>query len=440
LGEFISDKTLKVPSTSSEEVARKLQEVEKNISDITAQLSATVTAVKELSDKYEQAKQLVDSYNDAENRKNELFMSYKSCCTTIAKLEKELEKTINKRDELSFLITSLAKRFDTEQDVGILLKALEFARSEAVSELEKLKKLRDSYVISLEFANKNKELLDKRIERCPLCGSSIDFSNLNNIAAATDKQELLVKLTEVDNEIIKQNRLIKLLESWKKELNDKLSVLNTDSENISNALQTMERFKEYQERMEKLDKELTYLRGFNSSLVSQYENVLKDEERYEKESAALDNIRKLKDYLNPRVISKAMIKHVVNFLEAKTNAYLNEFGLNYMVRITEDLEFSVICSGKSRIRDSQLSYGEKGILSFIIKLAINDLIKSFDGNANRNNILLMDEPTAGWDEYNRARFIELITNVKATNVMQIFIATHHIDERLAADNVIELSL
>lgn len=145
----------------------------------------------------------------------------------------------------------------------------------------------------------------------------------------------------------------------------------------------------------------------------------------------LDVVSRVRELLKPQSLISRVMEDFVTTINYHLNNTLKDFDANFTAELNSDFKYIVQYDGKI-ISEKELSYGEQLMLSLSQHLAINEFFGM--------NIVLLDEPTLGLDNYHTRMLVDVLNNYKTKDKnKQIFCCTH--DKTLAdcADNVIEVN-
>ena len=118
-------------------------------------------------------------------------------------------------------------------------------------------------------------------------------------------------------------------------------------------------------------------------------------------------------------------------IELETNNIFNDFNFDYdNIKLDENYEITITKSDET-LNVSMLSGGEKIVVALALRLAIAKVISK-----QKNELLILDEPTVHLDE---ERKLELIEILRDTDIApQMLIVTHDSELIGITENIIEI--
>jgi exonuclease SbcC len=118
-------------------------------------------------------------------------------------------------------------------------------------------------------------------------------------------------------------------------------------------------------------------------------------------------------------------------IELETNNIFNDFNFDYdNIHLDENYEISINKSNET-LNVSMLSGGEKIVVALALRLAIAKVISK-----QKNQLLILDEPTVHLDEERKLELIEILRDADIAD--QMLIVTHDPDLMGISENVVEI--
>lgn len=152
----------------------------------------------------------------------------------------------------------------------------------------------------------------------------------------------------------------------------------------------------------------------------------------ERVKAALEHMTKLRRIFHRDELQRVVTYTYMERLLGDINETLEIFDAPFRVEPTEDLGFTALFADGRRIPDRRLSVGQRVVLAFALRIALNTLFIGSD-------VLVLDEAQAYLDEQHLARLPDALKQLRklaSTNGLQLLFVTH--DPRLSYlfDNVV----
>ncbi len=400
----------------------------------------------------------------------------------LSKARKELQVISKERNDKKELLDKLELiKSDYDKTKGLII-GYEQELNKIKDELKIIGELRESRLseainnqtrINSELISIKKRIIELTRElndfkqlkgKCPTCHQPItpDYSKKFSEETTMRIKELELRKQELSNELIKaekevnneriideKNKQARNLNERKKIIQEKLKELRIKtSSDVTEKLSKARR--EYEEINNK------YLEAMNktSSLSNKEELIimrnkrLRDEINKLKENVKLINkskkelkeiqeknnfIKKLReDIRNIRVIVRA------RFLEDFRHEFQKKFEEirqedTYTVDINNNYE-PIAYADRTETSINALSGGEKTSIALSYRLALSELATKAS-SVNNNELLLLDEPTTGFDRRDITNLPKMLRGIR---IPQVIIITHEDELKEAADNKYEL--
>ncbi len=441
----------------------------------------------EIEDKIKMSKNIIDELNnELKNKKDDV----KKIKENISELENERDVELKKRRKYDEFRGSLSNLKDEKEKLDNELantkKEIEEIKEKIKSDVPELEKLKEEKIENektIELLEKEKIELDsefKEIKRlgkgkCPVCKQEITENHLENLNDEFDnkKDVLENKISKCRERVSELNPKIELANEQKK-LGDKLNLMN-------------EKQKEYEKRLEENKKEIEDLESkeikFDNKYLESIESKLKEIKQSETEiTSKIESISKeislrndeLEDKKNELESKKKQIiefgkkeekikklnstidlllrmrEDIRNIREVVRRRFLEDFRQEfqkkfeeirkyeeeYTVDVKSDYEPVAFSSDGEEVPISSLSGGEKTSVALSYRLALADIAAQIS-DIRPSELLILDEPTTGFDKEDIKALPEALKNIKT--IPQIIIVSHEEELKNAADYKFEVS-
>ncbi len=442
---------------------------------------------KILKERIENLKEIINKKNsEVEKKKNELDEIKKNVNEVEKKRNSELEKR-RKFDEIKGTISRLEKdKKNYSESLSELKKKNNEIKNEIkedIPELEKLRELKTGFEKTIEIKKEEKKKLKKEFDeikkvgkgKCPVCKQEVTEEHLDSL-----NNEFQNKNDEIENEIKKiENKILELKpkinfaeeqkklkeklkenENRKKEIQNKLKELSKDLEEMKE-----EAFEFDKEAFEKLEEELKNLKQKETKLISEIESIskelsLREEEIKNKKENVISKENQIKELekkktkigrINSAVdLLSRMREDIRNIREVVRRKFLEDFRQEfqkkfeeirkyeeeYSVDIKNDYEPVAFSASGEEVGMSSLSGGEKTSVALAYRLALADIAAQIS-DIRPSELLILDEPTTGFDKEDIKALPESLRNIKT--IPQIIIVTHEEELKNAADYKFEVT-
>ena len=428
--------------------------------------------IKKRSEELEENKLLTNNRIIENNTKinliEKLILEYTDNLNNIdlSKLEQELDKL--KSDEIK--ITQDIDSFNSaKEEVDIQLNAqqkiLENISAEYDNELDNLELIDEEVIVTLisDIASlkstlkaKQSEInrLESIVDICPTCGqkipgiTKIDTSELrlecDNIE--NDISLLSIQLDENKNHnSILLNRLNSKYEEKKKELNNTIFILKSDSDNYTNIIGNKNiEYQKISDNILKIEIEINNITKTKEDLKNKIEEYSFEksilEKAIETDKLIIEDLDKRLDIiykintLIKRDFRGYLLSSIIEFISNKVKLYSEEvFGSD---NFSFELDGNNILISYDNKEYESLSGGEKQKADVIIQLAIRDMLCNYLNFSS--NILVLDEITDSLDIIGSQNILNLISK-ELSDVEAIYIISHHSDFAIPWDEEIVIA-
>jgi exonuclease SbcC len=430
---------------------------------------------------------------DSEIKKDEcelqfLKVEYEKASSSAEKIESSIKDLLNKRreyDELNGKISRLQKEMERTKGIISLFSEKEteirtnLKKIGNVEEFEELQTKNIEIVKTIELLTKELDKLEDEFKNlkelgegnCPVCKQKVTKAHLDQI----DKEYTISKNRILENIKSKQKenlglepkmRASKIASKLKEDLNKITGNLDEQNKNIgelNSEFKSLDfRFKEItidhanvekQESLlkrEKANESIIYAKiqsitNINSRLKlelderkSEFETEKETVLELEKSKESIERARGVLETLNRLRNDIKNIREVIrnNFLEDFRQEFqrkfeeIRKYEEEYTVDITKDYEPLAFTSEGEEVPITNLSGGEKTSVALAYRLALADLAAQVS-SINPSEILILDEPTVGFDQDDIKALPSALRNIKT--IPQILIVTHEEELKNAAD-------
>lgn len=238
-----------------------------------------------------------------------------------------------------------------------------------------------------------------------------------------------------------------------KELKEEMEVLRKRREELEKEVVEFEKIKEELWKLQEEEREIYARRESIIREISLLNSRLEDirvkrkekEEELRKIEEMKNKLNKLKDLLNLLVRLREDIK---NIREVVRNKFLDDLRTEfqrffeeirregeYIVSINQDYEPVAYTKSGEEVPISNLSGGERTSVALSYRLALANIAAQISG-IQRSELLILDEPTVGFDKEDIRTLPEVLRNLKT--IPQIIIVTHEDELKDAGDYKFEI--
>jgi len=354
------------------------------------------------------------------------------------KIEKPLEKVQDEKDELL-------------QEIG----AIEGEKRRIRQELKNVEEL--------------------KTDICPLCKQKITPEHREKLFDEYSKrmQELDEKLSELmerkkfledieskarkkrelEEEAIDNEKLLVEKKGKLKELEEEISSLSLRKEELEKVVSGFESIKqelwelqdeekEFYAKRESILKEINLLK---SRAIELDEKIGKKKIELEETKKLRARLDKLKDLIN---LLTRLREDIKNIREVVRNKFLDDLRSEfqrffeeirregeYIVSIDQDYEPIAYTKSGEEVEITNLSGGERTSVALSYRLALSNIAAQISG-IQKSELLILDEPTVGFDKEDIRTLPEVLRNLKT--IPQIIIVTHEEELKDAGDHKFEI--
>ena len=372
-------------------------------------------------------------------------------------ISKQIEILEKRKDSLELK----QKEFDSTEDPEVLQEryaelsgifgAISSQLEKNKSDLKKLKEIGAGTCPTCKQEITNEHISSVELEYSKVISAlSLDMSDKErDIKEIKDNIQISKQAREINESLEKVMFNLKERIENKKLKSEELEKLEAETEISSLDCSDYEKIKKELDEKQVVEKEVfsmleshkkvnlvlrTELNEINSRLVKKEEEIRGIEDKKEaliKHENALITLQRLReDIRNIREIVRR------NFLEdfrqefQKKFEEIRKFDDDYTVDVKSDYEPVAFVSGGEEVPISSMSGGEKTSVALAYRLALSDLAAQIS-SIRQSEILILDEPTVGFDTEDIKVLPEALNNIKT--IPQIIIVTHEEELKSAAD-------
>jgi len=312
--------------------------------------------------------------------------------------------------------------------------------------------------------------------KCPLCGSKITEEHKSQVGSEYKKllAESQKNVTAFGKDLADAEKLLpkarrrdelkKSIESEKRLLDDKLSRIEKIKSELgslnSKVKDLQDDVKDYDSLRSRIDISQKKLNDLSSEVASletairAYEEQLHDEKNQitllEEQLSGFEMIKKELDAKSSAVkLLSELRQHIRGIREAVRTRFLNDLKIEFQRKFEEMRKFEeeysvdvkldyepIAYAGGEEVTISTLSGGEKTSVALSYRLALADIAAQI-GGIQESELLMLDEPTTGFDAEDVRALPEALANLKT--IPQILIVTHAEELKEAADYKFEVT-
>lgn len=495
---ILNNPNLRNPEEISTEYTKQLGEKEKQqeslnneIKECQLKISSNNTIITNTQKSLRDLKNTTDKcpicQSDISHEKHEsLVEEYNHTIQECEDSNKKINENIQEKNNRLKLVTDKISEIRTIEANSMIDDYNKFRNflkeiKEINAKIESLKDKKEEYTLN----DKNIEKLNENIKSLETNKQSYltteaTLKELKSIAELeSDKNSLTDEINGLKIKLKEINQKVKIPDDIKasiRYLEEKEKVYNENVGFISNKENTNNKIKEMNNKLTKennnLDninrenRELSYDSKIHEKTHKEYtctdkkcveiekklvENKTKKEALEKEKSDIQENIKELEKLENEQVALNDYIKLLNNIremygkdgvqrdlrekskpqIELETNNIFNDFNFDYdNIKLDENYEITITKSDET-LNVSMLSGGEKIVVALALRLAIAKVISK-----QKNELLILDEPTVHLDE---ERKLELIEILRDTDIApQMLIVTHDSELIGITENIIEI--
>ncbi|MCK4714747.1 MAG: AAA family ATPase, partial [Candidatus Aenigmarchaeota archaeon] len=436
---------------------------------VAKQIEEFRTRIAELDAKIKRVEDgLVRKSKDLEVTKSELEM--------VKKEEGKFKVLRSEYDALDARIASLNSEFlSSRAKVEALKNKIRMTKVPEAGETEKVVARGAEIRSAISFSNEElKELpekmrkLDSPGNRCPLCGSEITPEHRKKIDAEyrskmdglrKNVSKLSEELAEVSKEIEQAKRrddIMNILKSDRRMLDEKEREMNRLEQELTGLRKKFvlvegevkgydsEKIGSIRYRYNVLSAEVaglkSGLKAYEEEKRRNLSDVLELEKELEKFAVLRKNLGKMDSLV--KVLSK-LREDIREIREKVRTRFLSEFKVEFQAKFEEIRQFEddysvdvksvyepIAYSQGEEVPVTTLSGGEKTSVALAYRLALADIAAQI-GGVSESEVLMLDEPTTGFESDDIRALPEALKNIKT--IPQIVIVTHAEELKEAAD-------
>lgn len=335
---------------------------------------------------------------------------------------KNFEDLLNKLNDASIKIKAAIKKFE-QQSIKLI---------KAKSKLESTRSSKQSILDQYD------ELLGKICDDCrPIVSEYYDLPKISDEIKDLDQKisRSNVESEKIQNEIQTYSEKLDKIEDKSKLINKKIYDLTSESNNLRIKLL------QYENQISNLTKNLEKFRAEKNPYTDLYNKnhltLITESKNLEEISTKTNYLKYAENIVSQDTIKKFIIKDLVQMLNVKIKYYLTRLGSNYTCIFDENMDYQFITDGGVCEYDN-FSSGEKMRLMIAVSFAFKDFM-SVRSNIT-SNILVLDEfIDSNVDTFAIENIIKILKEFSIINNQSIYIISHRkeIDNALF-DNIIQI--
>lgn len=355
---------------------------------------------------------LIDSLNKLNNKKqvkkkeieqieddiDTLNKERKELSSNIDELQNQIEQKNEEKEELEKKKENMKQKLEQKKDEYESIKDDKEIVNDLISKIDSIESLEDEVQSKQKDINNYEDLRSNLQEQ--FIEKKQEVNELNNKIEDIDINDLKQKEQKFES-IIEDNK------NKISEIKNKISRLN---QKIAERKQNLERVEELSDKINKLeDKKIEAKQEETNarSVIDTYKTV--------KTKLRKKNIGLLNKYSNQ------IFKSVYN-----NKTYQR-------MEISEDYDINLVTGDGLKINPTDLSGGEKTIVSLSIRAGVYKLLVERNGNADTLPPFILDEPTTFLDDSHVSNLQNVIETITSWDVPQILIVSHREDMIQNAD-------
>lgn len=241
-------------------------------------------------------------------------------------------------------------------------------------------------------------------------------------------------LASLDQSIVANNRLLRILQDRQSDIADKVKDSKTDKD----IYELKKIFRQKCERYkQKVDLQITY-KNIESTIASDTQLIIDlqvKQHEYDKISKTVAIMTEVKNVLHRDSLPKLVSQKYLELLEEDVNLMLEKLSGSFRVILSDNLSFRALFPDGRNVPAERLSGGEKVVLSLALRVVVNATFASEIG------LLCLDEPTDSLDEDNLKCLevaLDQLKQLSKTMGLQCLLITHIKRFAPLFDNVITL--
>ena len=413
-----------------EEYNNTIQECEDSNKKINENIQEKNNRLKLVTDKISdirtiEANSMIDDYNKFRNFLKE-----------IKEINAKIESLKDKKEEYTLNDKNIEKLNEN-------IKSLETNKQSYLTTEATLKELK-----SIDELESDKNSLTDEIN-----GLKIKLKEINQKVKIPDDIKASIRYLEEKEKVYNENvGFISNKENTNnkiKEMNNKLTKENNNLDNINRENRELsydskiheKTHKEYtctKDKCVEIEKKLVENKTKKEALEKEKSDIrenIKELEKLENEQVALNDyitlLNKIREMYGKDGVQRDLRENSKPQIELETNNIFNDFNFDYdNIKLDENYEITITKSDEI-LNVSMLSGGEKIVIALALRLAIAKVISK-----QKNELLILDEPTVHLDE---ERKLELIEILRDTDIApQMLIVTHDSELIGITENIIEI--
>ena len=364
------------------------------------------------------------------------YEKFKKDLKEIKSIESQIESFKDKNEEYKLNdekireLTADIKKLEANKQSYITTEAT----LKELKDIDELKNEQNSVIEQInEYTNQIKEILQKVPIKDDIKAQIKYLENREkeyneNKGFISNKEDTTKKIKEMTNKLTEDNNNLDNLNRENRELSYDQEIHE----------KTSETYRCKDEKFIEIDKKLvenkTKKEGYKKERINIQENIEKLE-KIETEQVALNDyiklLKNIRELYGKDGVQRELRENSKPQIELETNNIFNDFNFDYdNIHLDENYEISINKSNET-LNVSMLSGGEKIVVALALRLAIAKVISK-----QKNQLLILDEPTVHLDEERKLELIEILRDADIAD--QMLIVTHDPDLMGISENVVEI--
>lgn len=364
------------------------------------------------------------------------YEKFKKDLKEIKSIESQIESFKDKNEEYKLNdekireLTADIKKLEANKQSYITTEAT----LKELKDINELKNEQNSVIEQInEYTNQIKEILQKVPIKDDIKAQIKYLENREkeyneNKGFISNKEDTIKKIKEMTNKLTEDNNNLDNLNRENRELSYDQEIHE----------KTSETYRCKDEKFIEIDKKLvenkTKKEGYKKERINIQENIEKLE-KIETEQVALNDyiklLKNIRELYGKDGVQRELRENSKPQIELETNNIFNDFNFDYdNIHLDENYEISINKSNET-LNVSMLSGGEKIVVALALRLAIAKVISK-----QKNQLLILDEPTVHLDEERKLELIEILRDADIAD--QMLIVTHDPDLMGISENVVEI--
>jgi len=406
-----------------EKNSNKLSELQKSINSIDEMIASSRKLLKKLE---ELNLEVAREFLDQQEKKTSRLKELNKELKDFAWIEEQLEKI---KEKIKALSSKKEKLQDAHNKYNFAVNALKKVNKQEI--LEKLTEIEDKI-------KKKENVLNTTLNQAGIERKDLDVVYRKAKEAReeyTRLEERIKQKSTILSSIQDKERLYnsykEKLEDIKKQL-DELGYSEEEYNKVKLKLDDLEnKIKDFEANISTLEERLRIANKRVIDLKSEIEEIKEKEQKARKIEEFTEMLKSLREIFGKDGIQSTIRQQAIPIIEAHTREIFQEFGLSYSdIKIDEDFNITLYGPGFEQ-SVSALSGGEKSVVAFALRMGIARTL------ANSNlDMIMLDEPTAYLDTYRREELVNVLSKIRG--IPQVILVTQEETLKEIADTLIQV--